>query len=140
MIYFAKIKKTQDSYLVDFPDLKGCMTEGDTLEEAQKYAKEVLNGWMATRYDMELKIPKAKEYQGRAYYPIEVDLQIVFAIRLRQARLKQGLSQSQVAKRLGITQQAYAKFESPDSTNPSLKTIKKLAEALELGSSYQLVA
>lgn len=35
-------------------------------------------------------------------------------------------------KKAEISQQAYAKLESPKTANPSLSTIKKIAESLEV--------
>ena len=46
MRYFAKItKQSEGGYLVVFPELSGCVTEGETLKEAQANAQELLNGW-----------------------------------------------------------------------------------------------
>lgn len=45
-----------------------------------------------------------------------------------------------VSKLLGISQQAYAKLESPLKTNPSLVTIQKLSEALEVDFIFNLAA
>ena len=43
MRYFALLRKEPDSdFSVDFPDLPGCVTAGETLEEARKLAAEVL--------------------------------------------------------------------------------------------------
>jgi hypothetical protein len=42
--YSAKIKYIAEdkTYFVEFPDLPGCLTEGDTLEEAKRNAKSTL--------------------------------------------------------------------------------------------------
>lgn len=140
--YTAKIvKEENDNYLVEFPDLDGCLTEGETLQEALVNAKEALDGWLAASCDRDLKIPEPKfNKTGKNYYLISVDLKIEFAIKLRRIRKKRGLSQSAVARLLGISQQAYAKFESPDSTNPSLETIQKLSYALDIEIELKLVA
>ncbi|MBI4402613.1 MAG: type II toxin-antitoxin system HicB family antitoxin [Deltaproteobacteria bacterium] len=132
MEYFAKIKKEKDGgYLAEFPALPGCLTEGRTLAEAMKNAKEALNGWLAAHCDRNLPIPTPKKRMSKSFYPIEVDVQIEFAIRLRQLRKQRGLSQSQVANKLGISQQAYAKLEIPGKANPSLITLQKLSDALD---------
>lgn len=36
----------QGGFDVSFPDFPGCVTYGDTLEEAQKYAAEALQLWL----------------------------------------------------------------------------------------------
>lgn len=40
--YLAVMEKTSDGYSVYFPDLPGCVSWGNDLEEAQKMAKEAL--------------------------------------------------------------------------------------------------
>lgn len=50
-------------------------------------------------------------------------------IRLRLARAQAQLKQADLAKRLSITQQAYAKLERPGA-NPGIRTITDLEDAL----------
>lgn len=141
MKYFSRISKQKTGeYLVEFPQLEGCLSEGKTLAEAKKNASEALNGWLASNCDRNLNIPNPKIKKGRGYYPIEVDLQITLAIILRKKRKMKRLSQNQVAKKLGITQQAYAKLEMPAKTNPSLSTLKKLSKTLDIEFHFDLAA
>ena len=133
MNYFARISKQKSGgYLVEFPELAGCLSEGKTLQNAKKNAKEALNGWLISHCDRSLNIPNPKTKKGRNYYPIEVDAQTALAILLRKKRKLKHLLQSQIAKELGITQQAYAKLENPFTTNPSLSTLKKLSKVLNI--------
>ncbi len=61
MKYFARITKQEPgSYLVEFPELKGCLTEGRTLKDAKQNAVEALNGWLASNCDRNLNIPHPK--------------------------------------------------------------------------------
>lgn len=53
-----------------------------------------------------------------------------FAQMLISKRLEKGLSQKDLARRLGTTQSAVARMESGDY-NPSLKTLYRVAHALE---------
>lgn len=53
----------------------------------------------------------------------------LFAANLRAIRLAKGITQVDLAEKLGITQPSYAKLESGDSS-PNLRTICRLAEAL----------
>jgi antitoxin HicB len=133
MIYFAKItKESAKSYLVEFPELEGCFTEGRNIKEALSNAKEALEGWLTSNCDRNLNIPKPKQRRSKNYYSIEVDVRVSFAIMLRKIRVGKGLSQTDVAKQLGISQQAYAKLEAPLKANPSLLTIQKISEALDV--------
>jgi transcriptional regulator with XRE-family HTH domain len=49
--------------------------------------------------------------------------------RLRKSREEAGLTQAQMADRLGVTQQAVARAERADS-NPSFRLLEAWAEAL----------
>jgi hypothetical protein len=44
MIYYAKIIEQSDAWFVEFPELEGCFTEGETLNEALDNAKERMGG------------------------------------------------------------------------------------------------
>lgn len=137
MIYFAKITKQADQcFLVEFPELLGCITEGDDLERAKTQAKEALDGWLASYCDRKLNIPEPNIRRGKAYYPIEVDLSLSFAIMLRKIRKKKEMTQAQMARRVGISQQAYAKLETPSKSNPSLKTVEKITKALSIQLTF----
>ncbi|WP_332252671.1 helix-turn-helix domain-containing protein [Streptococcus sp. OBRC6] len=54
---------------------------------------------------------------------------------MKKARLKSGLTQKQVAERLGVAQAQYARWES-GGKNPKDKTIAKLAEIFGVGLDY----
>ena len=87
MKYFAHITEQKDkSYLVDFPELEGCFTEGKTLTQAKRNASEALNGWLASCCDLNLNIPYPKQRRCKNFYPIMVDFQIALAIVLRRKR------------------------------------------------------
>lgn len=133
MIYFAKLGKQKNgSYLVEFPELPGCLTEGKNKADALENAKEALDGWLAANCDRDLNIHVPVGRKGSAYHAVEVDLNIAFAVKLRLVRAHLGITQAEAAKKLKISQQAYAKLESPKTTNPSLSTIKKIAGSLQV--------
>lgn len=55
------------------------------------------------------------------------------ACRIQWAREKAGMTQAQLAKRLGTTQSAISRLEDPDSRFvPSLATVVRAAQALDL--------
>ena len=48
-IYFAQFSPAEEkpgAYCVNFPDLEGCFTEGDNLQEALENARECLTGYL----------------------------------------------------------------------------------------------
>lgn len=50
-------------------------------------------------------------------------------MRIRELRLKQGLSQSELGKKIGLTQKAITTYER-ETREPNIETIKALAKAL----------
>ena len=92
MMYYARVKKQSGGWLVEFPELPGCLTEGTTREDALINAGEALNGWLAANCDRDLDIPNPVSRKSRVYEAIEVDLPVAFAIRLRRLRAHKGLT------------------------------------------------
>ncbi len=50
-------KEDGGGYLITFPDLPGCMSDGDTLEEAVENARDAFAGWVSAQIDMGRKVP-----------------------------------------------------------------------------------
>lgn len=60
-VYPAIIHTDTDGYWIDFPDLIGCQTQGDTLEELIEMAQEALGLFLASCLDDGLDIPNASD-------------------------------------------------------------------------------
>jgi antitoxin HicB len=122
--------KEDDVYNVSFPDLPGCFTYGDSLEEAKIHAKKALTGFHESIDSRKLKIPKPSNPTGEAVFYIRPEKNVAFAIWLKQKREEKGFTQEQIAGKLGIAYQTYQRFEDPAKSNPTLKTITRLEEVL----------
>lgn len=59
IIYPAVFSFEDGSYNVEFPDLPGCLTFGESLEEAFFNAKEALSGYAASLLERSRNLPKA---------------------------------------------------------------------------------
>lgn len=59
----------------------------------------------------------------------------MFSERLKEARAQVGISQKELASRLFISQQAYAKYEVGSST-PNPEMLKNIADELEITTDY----
>ena len=116
------------SYLVEFPDLPGCLTEGDTLDAAKQNAKEALTGYLSSIFERNLKIPDPSALKGRNIYEIEPEPEVAVPILLRRLRETRKLTQGDIAKVLGISYQAYQRLEKPGKSNPTIKTLERLAK------------
>ena len=128
--YPAKIVYDSDdkAYNVRFLDIPGCITFGETLEEAKTMAKDALTGVLEVLDSRKMNVPEPSQVSEPHIYYIEPEINTAFAIWLKKEREKNGLTQSDVARKLGISYQAYQRIEDPSRTNPTLKTIRKLEE------------
>jgi len=116
----------EKAYNVRFPDLPGCFTYGETIDEAKAMAKEALTGFLQSVDARKLRLPDPSRLEGDEVIYIEPETPVAFAIWLRKQREALGLSQSDVAKKLGIKYQTYQRIENPSKTNPTLKTIMRV--------------
>jgi antitoxin HicB len=127
--YPAKFEKAEDGgYVVEFIDIPSCVTEGDSLEEAEAMAKEALSGVLAAMDSRRMTIPPPSKISGSDIYFIEPDLKIAFAITLKQERERLGLTQKEVADRMRVKWAFYQRIENPRKSNPTLGTIEKLQQ------------
>ncbi len=131
--YLAKITydKKDKSYNVEFPDLPGCLTYGDTLEDALAYAKDALTGYLESIDLRKIDIPKPSKLKGKNIHYIQPEKKVAFAIWLKTKRIEARYSQKQLAQKLDITFQSYQRYENPQKTIPTLKTIEKLENVFD---------
>ncbi len=61
VIYPAVLHKEDGAYWVDFPDLPGCQSFGETLCETIENAKEALVGHCLAMIDQKMKLPLPSE-------------------------------------------------------------------------------
>ena len=136
MEYRAKLTKEGSDWLVEFPGCPGCQTFGATKAEALRMGKEALEGWLEAHLSSGQVPPRPKSKRGT---PVSINSTLAVVLQLRWARAERRLSQADVAKRAGVSQQAIAKLEHPDG-NPTLATIQRVATALGLRLDVQLKA
>ena len=53
------------SFVVEIPELPGCMADGKTYEQAVANAKEVIEEWIETARDLGRQVPESR---GRLMY------------------------------------------------------------------------
>ncbi len=93
-------------FLVTFPDLPGCIADGETIEQAIKEAKDAFNAWTAAELADKGQLPMPKTYSGQFVQRIPKSLHQQLAQRasiegvslnqLATMYLSQGLSNGQV--------------------------------------------
>ncbi len=130
--YPAKIvwSKSDKCYIVEFPDLAGCLTYGNSIDTALENACEALTGYLESIDLRKISIPIPSKISGQNnIYYISPEKQAGFALWLKIKRAEKNLTQKEAAKMLSINFQSYQRFENPKKSNPTLKTILKIEEA-----------
>lgn len=51
----------EEGYMVEFPDLPGCITEGNTVADALFMAEDAASGWVLTELEDGKKAPEASD-------------------------------------------------------------------------------
>jgi DNA-binding XRE family transcriptional regulator/predicted RNase H-like HicB family nuclease len=130
MRYAAILTKEGKHTLAEFRDCPGCQTFADPGESIEAQAEDALVGWLETHLltgDAPPR-PARKAPRGKVLW-VQVPPKLAVKIALRWARQDAGLTQGQLAKRLGVSQQQVALLEKPD-TNPTIDTLERAARAL----------
>ncbi len=60
-VYPAIVHKEDDGFWLEFPDLSGCFTQGDDIEELMENAEEALGAFLAVKMEYNEDIPKASD-------------------------------------------------------------------------------
>ncbi|GHT59650.1 hypothetical protein FACS1894109_15960 [Spirochaetia bacterium] len=133
MTYNCEITQDGDRFDVVFPDMTNIQTCGFTHEEALAMAKEALDGCLESDVAHGRDIPAPSFKDG---FPIAVANNIVVAMRIRQLRGEQ--SQTDIARKLGLSYQTYQRLENPRKANPTVKTLERIAHVFGQELSVQI--
>jgi len=127
--YPAILHREEDGYWVEFPDLKGCVTEGDTTEELMDNAEEALTLYLEEYVGNEKKIPRPSQIKSENIVYVNVLPDVGIPLLIRLLREEQHLTQGDLAKKMGIKYQTYQQIENFKKFNATVKTLGKIARA-----------
>jgi len=133
--YFAILYREASSRTIGvrFPEHPGVVTYGSTWDEARDNAREALSAALETDYERGYQLPAARRHKarrGERVIFVQLDPEVLTAYLLRSWREESGLTQQALAKRLGISYQAYQRMERPGRSNLTVATLEKVASAL----------
>jgi antitoxin HicB len=52
-------------FLISFPDLAGCISDGETISEAVRHGKEAFQSWVSARIQDAIPVPEPSRLEGR---------------------------------------------------------------------------
>jgi antitoxin HicB len=133
MRYHFKIHHEKKGYWAESLEKGlGVATQGDTLTELKRNLQEALDLALDEPMDSDWIPPEPDPFlRGRNILEIQVDPKIAMASLVRITRLRSGMTQKQVAVKMGIkTLSTYQKLESSKTANPEWLTIVRLKHAL----------
>lgn len=135
MRYPAIVSNEGKHILAEFPDCPGCQTFATAGEDIDVMAAEAVAGWLAVGLEDGEVPPRPSTHPralaGTEIHWISVPPRLAAAMAVRWARHDAGLTQGELAARVGVTQQAVAKLER-DEGNPTLATLERVARALDM--------
>jgi antitoxin HicB len=110
----------------------GVTTQGKTLQELSENLREALDLALDEPADSKWIPPMPeKKWKGKNVLEVPVDPKIAMATLVRLTRLQSGLTQREVAERMGIkTLSTYQKLESSKTANPEWTTLVRLKQVL----------
>ena len=100
----------EGGYVVTFPDLPGCMTQVETLDELPAMAEDARTGWIEVEYEQRHDIPEPsypEEYSGKFNVRLPKSLHHVLA----DAAVREGVSLNQYVVMLLSRGDAQARLE-----------------------------
>ncbi|HET6921816.1 MAG TPA: helix-turn-helix transcriptional regulator [Anaeromyxobacteraceae bacterium] len=135
MRYLAIVTRDRRFTLARFPDCPGCQTFVGRAAAIGRAAREALEGWLEAELLAGRAPPRpsarVRRTPGARLLPVAPSPRLALAVQLRWARRDAGLTQEELARRLGVSQQQVAKVERPDA-NLTLATLLRVAGALGL--------
>ena len=105
---FNAIADPDGGYVVVFPDLPGCMTQGDTLDEVRRMAEEARMLWIEAEYDTDpdgIPLPS---------YPADCSGEV--SLRLPKS-LRRSLAESAEAEGVSLNEYAAMLLAQGDARN-----------------------
>ena len=91
-------------YVVNVPELPGCMTDGDTIEEAAKNAEEAIESYLMTLKDLKKEFPEPlskRKFNGKVSLRMDADVhKEAFARALEQRLSLNQLIENAVVEKL----------------------------------------
>lgn len=127
MKYHFKVHKEGSGFWAECIELDGCYTQGDSKEELFENMQDALNTYLHEPADSKTlaALPRASIKTTQTVVEVPVDPSVALAYSIRRQRIKNGLTQEEVAKELKMKNiYSYQRLEK--KCNPTLEILVKL--------------
>lgn len=142
MQYTAFIERdSRGRTTIEFPTLEGCSTFAERDEDVLDVAREALESYLEAEV-IQGEVPgrpvaAPRPPAGATALAVDVSPQLSARLQIRWAREDLGISQGELAARLGMPRQQISRLESTTG-NITLGTLERVAGALGLSVSLEL--
>lgn len=118
------------AYSVQVPDLDGCFSWGETVNEALSNAQEAISLWLQDAATGKGEVPTPSDIDTKYWVAPSLDVRVPILLRMRRKEF--GWTQKGAAEQLGVTYQVYQRYESPKVANLTLRTLSKVLTVFRL--------
>lgn len=128
MKYHFKVHKEGEGFWAECLELSGCFTQGDSMEELRSNMEEALNLYIDEPENSKklAPLPDDSIRPSRSIIEVPVDPSIAFAFMVRYNRIQKGLTQQEVADKMGFENvYSYQRLENK-KCNPTLRILSQL--------------
>lgn len=128
MKYHFKVHKEGKVFWAKCIELDGCYTQADSMNELNEMMQEALNLYISEPENSKdiAELPNDSIKTSKNVVAVPVDSEVAFAFLVRYHRIKNGMTQSEVAKKMGFENvNGYQRLERK-KCNPNLKTMSKI--------------
>lgn len=133
MKYLAVIEYGPNNYGGYFPDVLGCVATGKTAALVAESLAEALSGFLEGIAPPPIQTLDAREIElasGDTVIWIEAAPQNPVSLELERVLREKRLTQTEVAKRMGVPRQSVHRMLSPFYWNHNTETLRKFAQAV----------
>ncbi len=133
MKYHFKIHKEEDGFWAQCLEIPGCVTQADSRDELSVNMEEAINTLIQEPEGSNFlaPLPDDSYKPSQSIIEVKVDPQIAMGFWLRYNRIKKGLTQEDVAKKLGMKNIfSYQRLER--GCNTSIAMLARLVDVFPL--------
>jgi len=103
-------------------------------------AREALSGYLESIFARGIRVSRPSKLKGANVHHIRPATKVAVPLMLRQMRQDAGLTQQQLAKRLGVAYTSYQRLENPRKGNMTLEMLDRVCDALGCSAEVDLKA